>query len=79
MACADDYLCYCSLCLLAVAVGIAADEGRLDLSAPLLDYLPKATLAAMAPAQRKAFAPITLHRLMTMSVKGFPFRPEGDD
>ena len=65
--------------VLSVAVGIAAEEGRLDLSAPLLEYLPKASLAAMAPAQRKAFAPINLHRLMTMSVKGFPFRPEGDD
>ena len=65
--------------VLSVAVGIAADEGRLDLSAPLTEYLPKAALAGMTAAQRKAFAPITLHRLMTMSVKGFPFRAEGDD
>lgn len=65
--------------VLSVAVGIAADEGKLDLSAPLKDYLPKAAVEAMSPQQQQVFAPITLHRLMTMSVKGFPFRPEGDD
>ncbi|MBE5794818.1 MAG: beta-lactamase family protein [Clostridiales bacterium] len=65
--------------VLSVAVGIAVDEGRLDLSAPLTEYLPKAALADMTAAQRKAFAPVTLHRLMTMSVKGFPFRAEGND
>ncbi|MBQ8149344.1 MAG: serine hydrolase [Clostridia bacterium] len=65
--------------VLSVAVGIAADEGRFDLGRSVLDYLDGKTLAGLSGQQREAFAPLTLHRLMTMSVEGFPFRPEGED
>lgn len=65
--------------ILSIAMGIAADEGRLDLNASVLNYLPQEAVSQLSPAQQQAFAPITLHRLMCMSVKGFPFRAEGDD
>jgi len=65
--------------ILSMAVGFAVEEGRIDLSAPVTEYLPKAALEGMTSLQRQAYAAITLHRLMTMSVKGFPFRAEGED
>ena len=64
--------------LLSIAVGIARDEGRLRLDRCVLDYLPGRFLTELSAEQRKAFAPLTLLRLMTMSVDGLPFRPEGD-
>jgi CubicO group peptidase (beta-lactamase class C family) len=64
--------------ILSIAVGIAADEGRLNLNTPVLEYLPEEAVSRMTPDQQKAYASITLHRLMTMSVRGFPFRPEGE-
>ena len=64
--------------LLSIAVGIARDEGRLRLDRCVLDYLPGRFLTELSAEQRKAFTPLTLLRLMTMSVDGFPFRPEGD-
>jgi CubicO group peptidase (beta-lactamase class C family) len=64
--------------ILSIAVGIAADEGRLNLNTPVLEYLPEEAVSRMTPEQQKAYASITLHRLMTMSVRGFPFRPEGE-
>ena len=33
----------------------------------------------MNETQKRAFSELTLHRLLTMSVEGFPFRPEGED
>lgn len=62
----------------AVAAGIAMGEGRLSPETPVLAVLPKAHVSRMSPLQKERFAPITLHRLMTMSVGGFPFRPEGE-
>lgn len=63
----------------AMAVGIAVGEGRLSPDTPVLDALPAAHVHRMSPGQRDLFAPLTLHRLMTMSVAGFPFRPEGEN
>lgn len=64
--------------VLSVAVGIAWDQGKLDLQRCILDYLPEGFVARMPQAQRDAYRTITLHRLLTMSVEGYPFRPEGD-
>jgi CubicO group peptidase (beta-lactamase class C family) len=64
--------------VLSLAVGIAEGEGRIDLSRPVTGYLPAAALARMSEKQRQTFAPLTLHRLLTMSAAGFPMRPEGD-
>lgn len=64
--------------ILSVAVGIAWDQGKLDLQQSILDYLPEGFTAQMTQRQRDAYRAITLHRLFTMSVGGYPFRPEGD-
>lgn len=61
----------------AIAAGMARDDGRLDLNRSLLYYLPDAALNSMSAKQQDVYRLITLHRLMTMSVPGYPFRPEG--
>ncbi len=65
--------------VLSVAVGIAVDEGKLSLERSVLDYLDEKTLSSLPARQLEAFSLLSLHRLMTMSVAGFPFRPEGED
>ena len=65
--------------VLSIAVGIAWDRGMIDLNKPVTEYLPKDVLASLAQEQRDTFERITIHRLLTMSVGGFPFRAEGDD
>lgn len=64
--------------ILSVAAGIACDQGKIDFEKSILDYIPERHLSAMSDVQRKTFEKITLHRLMTMSVGDFPFRPTGD-
>lgn len=64
--------------ILSIAVGIAYDQGKIDLEKSILDYIPGKHLSAMSDAQRRTFEKITLHRLMTMSVGDLPFRPEGE-
>ncbi|MBQ8556573.1 MAG: serine hydrolase [Clostridia bacterium] len=61
----------------SIAAGMAQDEGHIDLNRCILDYLPEIAVSAMPDAQRNAYRPITLKRLMTMSVAGYPFRAEG--
>lgn len=61
----------------SIAVGIAYDRGLIDLDACILNYLPKEKIANLSPKQRNTFEKITVRRLLTMSVAGFPFRPEG--
>ena len=62
----------------SLAVGMAADEGKLEISRCVLDYLPEKVLLAMNAEQRMIYRSITLERLLTMSVSGYPFRPEGE-
>lgn len=62
----------------SIAAGMAIDDGRFDLTRRLLDYLPGSVIAGMSPAQRETYRDITIRRLMTMSVPGYPFRPEGE-
>ena len=64
--------------VLSVAVGIAYDEGMFDLEKPFIEYLPKDKTSALSDEQYKTFSKISVKRLLTMSVPGFPFRPEGD-
>lgn len=63
--------------ILSIAVGIAYDQGKIDLEKSVLAYLPEKNLSAMSDVQRRTFEKISLHRLMTMSVGDLPFRPEG--
>ena len=64
--------------ILSIAVGIAYDQGKIDLGKSILYYIPEKNLSVMSDEQRRTFEKITLHRLMTMSVGDLPFRPEGD-
>ena len=65
--------------VLSIAVGIAYDEGRIDLEKSVLEYLPEENVAKMPEGQREVFKKITIRRLLTMSVEGLPFRAEGDN
>ncbi len=65
--------------MVSVAVGMAAEDGLLNIHDGVLRYLPGKYVHAMSPEQKEAYGPITLQRLMTMSVDGFPFRPSGSN
>ncbi|MBR3033582.1 MAG: serine hydrolase [Clostridiales bacterium] len=65
--------------VLSVAFGIAYDEGVIKLDDSVLKYLPTKYTDALSEKQASVFREITLRRLLTMSVPGFPFRAEGDD
>ena len=63
--------------ILSIAVGVAVDQGKIDLQRCVLDYLPGRFVSEMTQEQQDMFKSITLHRLLCMSVAGYPFRPEG--
>lgn len=63
----------------SLAVGFAAAEGKFSVDAPLAYYLPQEYIARMEPEKRAAFLPLPVRRFLTMSVPGYPFRPEGED
>ena len=65
--------------VLSIAAGMVWDRGRISFEKSVLDYLPGVYVSAMRPEQTAAYRSITLHRLMTMSVEGYPFRPEGEN
>lgn len=61
----------------AIAAGMAVDEGKLDINKPVLEYLPAKFVDEMSQEQIPVYEQITVKRLLTMSVSGYPFRPEG--
>lgn len=64
--------------ILSMALGIAYDEGKIKLEKSVMEYLPAETVRSMSQNQKAVFQNITIRRLLTMSVEGFPFRPEGE-
>ena len=62
----------------SIAAGMAYDQGKIDLEKSVLSYLPAEAVSRMSKEQTEAFRDITIQRLLTMSVEGFPFRPEGE-
>jgi len=64
--------------ILSIAVGIAGDQGKIDIERSVLDYMPASFISEMTQLQKEIYKNIALTRLMTMSVAGFPFRPEGE-
>lgn len=64
--------------ILSIAVGIAQDQGKFDIEKSILAYLPAEATKQLPREQIAAFQDITIKRLLTMSVDGFPFRPEGE-
>ncbi|MCM1507993.1 MAG: beta-lactamase family protein [Ruminococcus flavefaciens] len=63
----------------STAVGIATDEGKISVDAPLSEYLEKKYLQNMNDDLRRDFCRLTVKRFLTMSVNGYPFRPSGKD
>lgn len=61
----------------AIAAGMAVDEGKLDINKPVLEYLPAKFVDEMSQEQIPVYEQITVKRLLTMSIVGYPFRPEG--
>ena len=62
----------------SIAVGFAVDEGKMDVQKSVLEYLPASAVEQMKPEQVEVYKGITMKHLLTMSVSGYPFRPEGD-
>ncbi len=62
----------------SIAVGLAVDEGKMDIGKSILEYLPADVIAQMKAEQNDIYKSITIKRLLTMSVSGYPFRPEGE-
>ena len=62
----------------SIAAGMAWDEGKIDLERSILTYLPQAALHDLSQSQMAVFEKVTIERLLTMSVAGFPFRAEGE-
>lgn len=62
----------------SIAVGMAADEGKLDIYKSVLEYLPENITAKLPAEQVNAYRNVTVQRLLTMSVCGYPFRAEGE-
>ena len=65
--------------MVSIAAGMASEEGFLNIDDCLLQYLPAKYIQAMKAGQREAFEHISIQRLMTMSVDGFPFRLSGSN
>ncbi len=63
----------------STAFGIAHDEGKLAVNEPIYQFLEKKYLDKLSANQLESFKKLTFKRFITMSVKGFPFRPSGDD
>ncbi len=62
----------------SIAVGMAVDDGRLELDDFLLNYIPEDAKRKLSVGQLKPYSDIRIRDLLTMSVQGFSFRPEGD-
>jgi len=63
----------------SLAVGMALDDGKLDLERCILADLPGWAVEEMGETQRRAYQHVTLKRLLTMSVEGYPFRPSSQN
>jgi CubicO group peptidase (beta-lactamase class C family) len=63
----------------SAAVGIAESEGVLSADSPIYEFLEQKYLRLVPQSQVQNFKKLTFKRFMTMSVQGYPFRPDGDN
>lgn len=63
----------------STAVGLAMEESNLSLEDNILKYFEEDLPKDCSTAIKDNLEKITLKRLLTMSVNGYPFRPEGED
>lgn len=64
--------------IISIAAGMACNQGKIAMEKTVLEYLPAKVIKKMPQKQITTFQNITIQRLLTMSVDGFPFRPEGE-
>lgn len=65
--------------IVSLAVGMARDDGKFDIDASLYEYLKLEVPVYASSKQIENLKKIFVKRLLTMSVQGYPFRPEGDN
>lgn len=63
----------------STAAGIAVKEGKFSVQESIYEYLKSEVPVYATATQKETLKKLTIERLMTMSVKGYPFRPEGED
>ena len=63
----------------STAAGIAVREGKFSVQESIYEYLKSEVPVYATATQKETLKKLTIERLMTMSVKGYPFRPEGED
>lgn len=63
----------------SLAVGMAIDEGKFDINASVYEYLKSEMPTYVSQKQIETLKQITIKRLLTMSVQGYPFRPQGEN
>jgi len=63
----------------SIGVGMAVDEGKLDIRKSVLEYLPESVICKLPGEQREVYRSVTVRRLLTMSVSGYPFRPTAEN
>ena len=64
--------------VLSVGIGLLSAEGKIDKAAPLAKYLTAQQLGFIPKNKRESFERLPITRFLTMSLKGYPFRPEGE-
>ena len=69
----------CTKAVTSLAVGMAVEDGVLDINQSILHYLPQYAIEELSEKQTETFAQITVRRLLTMSVAGLPFSNGGDN
>lgn len=62
---------------MSLAAGLAYDRDLINLNESIIRYLPSDKVANMSSSQKEIWSKISIKRLLTMSVDGLPFRPEG--
>lgn len=63
----------------STAVGIAVGEGKFCIEESIYEYLKEDIPVYLSKRQQEDLKKITIQRLLTMSVKGYPFRPQGNN
>ena len=61
----------------STAAGLAVEEGEFSIEESVWEYLKKEVPVYASQKQVENLKKITIERLLTMSVDGYPFRPEG--
>ena len=69
----------CTKSILAIAVGIALDRNLIDISKDILYYIPEKYTLGLSKEMKEKWKKLSIYRLMTMSVPGFPFRAPDDN